>query len=577
MNHASGKLANAIRERGLGEIECTPWRESIRLQGLVDGYGQKIMAGKIAAKAGYKGVINDIAARGVVEPPMSAPPAKDASLHNRQADVLIIGGGVIGCAIAREMAKYAVSVLLLEKESDLAMHTSSRNDGMIHPGIASKPGTLRASCNVRGNAMYTRLTQELDIPFRRVGNLILYRSPTLTVPLGLYFGTRALKMGIEGRRLSKAKLYALEPGLMDGLAGGYWYPSTGILCPYQLTVALAENAVENGVEVRLETAALGMELSGGAITGVRTNRGTVRPRVVINAAGVFADQVAGMAGDRFFSIHPRKGEVVILDKKKGHLLHACMGVVDAAMRHSDTKGGGVIPTIDGNVLVGPDAYEQPFREDFSTNADRITAVMEKHLPLVKGLSPGDVITYFSGIRAATYEEDFIIERSGFVRNLIHAAGIQSPGLASAPAIAEDIVRLAVAALGEKMEVRENPAFNPVRRSRPRLASMSFEQKQAAIRENPDYGVILCRCEGISKGEVIDAIRSPVPALSLDAVKRRVRPGMGRCQGGFCSPQVAKLIAREADVELEDVTKCGGGSRLLLAKTPKGRPGNETAV
>jgi glycerol-3-phosphate dehydrogenase len=216
--------------------------------------------------------------------------------------------------------------------------------------------------------------------------------------------------------------------------------------------------------------------------------------------------------------------------------------------------------------VGPDAYEQPFREDFSTNAERIRAIMEKHLTLIKGCGPGDVIAYFAGIRAATYEEDFIIEKSASIKNLVHAAGIQSPGLAAAPAIAQDIVKITVGILNQETPVKTNSSFNPIRRRRPNLKNMTLEEKQEIIRQNPDYGIVVCRCEGVSRGEVLDAIRSPLPALSLDAVKRRVRPGMGRCQGRFCSPQILKLIAQEAKTADSAVTKSGGESRILLGET-----------
>jgi len=562
-------VQQALHKSGVQGVECALWRDSVRLAGEVDDYDTVVRAGKTAACFRFKGVINDIRVKGFIEPPPSMPKVKDASLHNQTVDVLIIGGGVIGCAIARELRRYDLSVVLIEKESDVAVHTSSRNDGMIHPGVASKPNTLRAAYNVRGNAMYTELVKELSIPFKRIGNLVMSQSKLLMLPMELYFRNRMARLKVEGARLNKERLYEREPNLRDGLAGAMFFPSSGILSPYKLTVAMAENAVENGAAILLETMALGMEMQGGAITGVVTNHGTLRPRVVVNAAGVFADKVAEMANDRFFSIHPRKGELVILDKKKGSMLNTSMSLVTAEMRKSDTKGGGIMPTIDGNVLVGPDAYEQPYREEYSTNADHVDAILKKHLPLIKGLGPQDVITYFSGIRAATYEEDFIIEKSQYVKNLVHAAGIQSPGLASAPAIAEDVAQIVAEHLTGEMVIKPNAAFNPIRKKRPELNGMSFEQKQAIIKENPDYGVIVCRCEEISRGEIIDAIHSPVPALTLDAIKRRVRPGMGRCQGSFCAPIVTKLIAQQLGAEIEAIQKSGGDSPVLIEKTSKG--------
>lgn len=569
------KLERTLRSKGYEGISCTEWRKSIRLEGELDDWKAIVKAGKIAAKAGYKGVINDISLKGFTPPPIRAPKRRDNALEGRRPDVLVIGGGVIGCAIARELAKYALDTLLLEKESDVAMHASSRNDGMIHPGIASHSDTLRGKMNVRGNAMYTQLCEELGVPFKRYGNLILYADHVFGTVAEPYLGERARKLGIVGGKISRKRLHEIEPNITDRALGAFEYPSSGVLSPYKLTVALAENAVENGVQVSLDTIVTGMELEGNAIGSVSTNRGTIHPRLVINAAGVFSDQIAEMADDRFFSIHPRKGELVILDKKKGPLVTRSMGLIDLRQASSDTKGGGVMRTIDQNVLVGPDAYEQPMREDFSTHRENIDAILKKHLPLIKGFAPADVITYFAGIRAATYEEEFIIERSESVPNLVHAAGIQSPGLASAPAIAEEITKITVDALKEQMEVKPNASFNPRRRVVPHMSDLTVEEKQEIIQKNPDYGVIICRCEGISKGEIVDTIHSPIPAITIDALKRRVRPGMGRCQGGFCSPLVTQIICDETGLSPEEVTKSGEDSNLILERTHKGGVQHET--
>lgn len=563
------KLERTLRGKGYEGVSCTEWRKSIRLEGELDDWKAIVKAGKIAAKAGYKGVINDITLKGFTPPPIRTPKQRDNALEGRRPDVLIIGGGVIGCAIARELSKNALDILLLDKESDVAMHASSRNDGMIHPGIASHANTLRGKMNVKGNAMYTQLCEELGVPFQRYGNLILYADHIFGTVAEPYLGERARKLGIVGGKISRKRLREIEPNITDRALGAFEYPSSGVLSPYKLTVALAENAVENGAQVSLDTIVTGMEMEGDAIGSVFTNRGAIHPRLVINAAGVFSDQIAEMTNDRFFSIHPRKGELVILDKKKGPLVTRSMGLIDLSQATSDTKGGGVMRTIDQNVLVGPDAYEQPMREDFSTHRENIDAILKKHLPLIKGFAPSDVITYFAGIRAATYEEEFIIERSEYVQNLIHAAGIQSPGLASAPAIAEEISRITVDALQEQMEVKPNTGFNPRRRVIPHMSDLTTEEKQEIIRKNPDYGVIICRCEGISKGEIVDTIHSPIPATTIDALKRRVRPGMGRCQGGFCSPLVTQIICEETGLSPEEVTKSGEDSNLILERTHKG--------
>ena len=559
------RVQKALQKKDLGGIECTEVRNCIRLEGEMDSWTDIVKAGKTAAKFGYKGVLNDISLKGFDEPAIRAPKTTDSSLEGVEPDVMIIGGGVIGCSIARELTKYQLNVLLVDKESDVAMQASSRNDGMIHPGIASHPGTLRGEMNVRGNAMYTQICKDLSIPFERWSNLILYSDRFFGFASSFVFAEREKKLGIEGHKVSLEKLHEIEPNITDKAIGAFEFPSSGVLSPYKLTVAFAENAVENGAKVSLDTIVTGMTVEGGKITAVKTNRGTVRPKAVINAAGTFSDKIAEMADDRFFTIHPRKGHLAILDKKQGPLVQRSMGLIGLSQAFSDTKGGGVMRTIDGNVLVGPDAFEQPYREDFSTKRENVDAILNKHLPLIKGFSKADVITYFAGVRAATYEEEFIVEGSERVENLIHAAGIQSPGLASAPAIAEDITKITVDRLSKVMEVKKNDSFNPRRRVTPVMAKLSLEEKQAAIAANPDYGIVVCRCEGISRGEIIDAINSPVPATSIDAIKRRVRPGMGRCQGGFCMPLVTGIICEQTGMKPSEVTKSGEGSELLFEK------------
>lgn len=559
------KIKKSLAKNGFAGIECGEWRSSVRLEGELDDWNKIVKAGKLAAKAGFKAVRNDITLSGFTAPPVRAPEVRDNTLEGLKPDVLIIGGGVIGCAIARELAKYRLDILLLEKESDVALQTSSRNDGMIHPGIASHPGTLRGEMNVRGNYLYTDLCRDLSVPFERYGSLVLYSSKAFGLLLSPILARRQKLLGIEGQKISRRRLVEIEPNITDKAVGAFEYPSSGVLSPYKLTVALADNAVENGVKISLDTIVRSMETQGGRITGVATNRGVIRPKAVINAAGVFSDIVADMADDRFFTIHPRKGECAILDKKKGALVTRSMGLIDISMASSDTKGGGVMRTIDNNVLVGPDAYEQPLREDFTTNRDHMDALLGKHLPLIKGFSKADVITYFSGIRASTYEEEFIIEKSEHVKNLIHAAGIQSPGLASAPAIAQRIADITVEVLSGEMKVVPNGQFNPRRRVSPVMAKLSPAEKQAAIKQNPDYGIVVCRCEGISRGEIIDTINSPLPAVSVDAVKRRSRPGMGRCQGGFCSPLVMQIICEQTGMQPCEVTKNGEGSNIVFSE------------
>jgi glycerol-3-phosphate dehydrogenase len=381
-------------------------------------------------------------------------------------------------------------------------------------------------------------------------------------------------MGIPARVIGKKELRRREPGLNKELTMALFFPSTGVVCPYGLTIAYGENAVQNGVRLSLDTAVTGIETADGRITAVRTNRGTVYPKVVVNAAGVFAGEIAALAGDGFYSIHPRRGTNAILDKKfTGGMARISSTKIGTASKKAHTKGGGIIRTVHHNLLIGPDAVETPEREDFATNRESVEATMRKFTATCAKLNPAQIITYFTGIRAPTYEEDFVVCKGRRCANLVHAAGIQSPGLTAAPAIALDAARFAVELLeAGGQNVAPNKNFNPLRRPIPHISNMNDGERAALIAENPDYGIILCRCEEVSKGEIIDSLRRPVPCDTVDGVKRRVRPGMGRCQGGFCGPLVLQIIAEEKGLSLEAVTKNGGESRILCgpAGFPEGR-------
>ncbi|MDO4571863.1 MAG: FAD-dependent oxidoreductase, partial [Clostridia bacterium] len=409
------------------------------------------------------------------------------------------------------------------------------------------------------------LCAELDLPFRRTGQYLCFRSRWL-LPAGFFAQFYFRMTGIRCRYMTRRALHKAEPELSAQLKGALLFPDAGVVSPYLLTIALAENAIENGARVSLDTAVTGMEVQDGLIRAVRTNRGTLRPRVVVNAAGVFAEELAGMAGDRFFSIHPRRGTNAILDPKASHLL---MGIASSygssAVRRQHTKGGGLVRTVDGNLLCGPDAVETIEKENFATRPESIRRNFDKQRLASPMLSESDIITYFTGVRAATYEEDFIVRRGLFTHNLVHAAGIQSPGLTAAPAIAEDVAAMAVALLAETKPVEDNPAFQPRRRGIVCPKNMSFEARSALIAADPAYGEIICRCEQISRGEIRDALHRRLPCDTIDGVKRRVRPGMGRCQGAFCGPQVLRLIAEEKGLRLTEVSKSGPGSELLLAE------------
>lgn len=569
---ALDRARKRLREKGYISVSAENAGGSVRLFGNVPQWEDKIEAGAALSGLGFTGIINDIEVPGVEKEEFPVPEYCDQSLSGKRFDVVIIGGGVIGAAAARELSKQDLSIALLEKEQDLAVHASGRNDGMVHPGLAAKPGTKKAFYNIKGNRLYTQLTRELGIPFKRPGSMILLRSPfsRLAVP---FFFLRAKKNGVDGiKYLPRKKVKEMEPHLTEHQYGAIFLPSAGILSPYNLTLALAENAIENGAEIFTETTALGFEKDGERITGVATNRGTLLAGVVINAAGIWADYVSEKAGDRFFTLHGRMGVDCILDKKAGKYLARICAEPSLKQAKSKTKGGGLVPTIEGNILIGPTAEESPYREKYETKDSDIDALAQ-HLKLNRMFSRDQIITYFSGIRACSYDEDFIIRVSPKVENLIHAAGIQSPGLASAPAIAEELARLTSEVLekltGRKPKARKN--FNPVRNAKPDPVSLTDEERHALIMRDPAYGRVLCRCEEVSEGEIRDALRSPIPGITLDGIKRRTRAGMGRCHGGFCTPRVVEIMAQELGIDPKEITKKGPGSRLFAGWTKETPP------
>lgn len=532
---------------------------------------------RAATKDSTRHVVNDITYTGIPDRPMRLPEETDDSLEGDAPDVLVIGGGVSGASIARELMKWDLDVLLVEKEADLALQASGRNDGEVHPGIDLGRGSLKHKYIRRANRMYGDVCRELDVPFRRVGQYVLFRRKALLPALALYCLWRKYHDGIEDTELISGKeLKKREPELCADTQFAIYNPSAGCVCPYGLTIAYAENAVTNGARIRLNTAVLDMTVENGRIAAVKTNRGTLHPRLVINAAGVFAEEIARMAQDRFYSIHPRRGTNSILDKKTGVYLQSIASVKDLSVHGKNhSKGGGLLHTVHGNILAGPDAVETVEKENTETRAESIKTVFDKQKQTMARLTERDIITYFTGVRAPTFEEDYVIEPGRRTENLIHCAGIQSPGLTTAPAVAIDVAQMAVDLLKKTTPVRKNKTFDPVRKGVPVVRELDDEARDALIRENPDYGEIVCRCEEISKGEILDALRSPIPVPTLDGVKKRVRPGMGRCQGGFCSPLVTKIIAEFLGVPLSDVRRSSAASPIVYGPTKNGE-GDEAA-
>jgi len=551
------KISNKIHKRVSKDIEITERLGAVRLEGNADSWDNVILAGKIAAKSSYRGVINNLSVDGINHKKERMPAICDNKLDGTSIDILIIGGGIIGCSIARELSKYDLKTLLIDKESDLGLHQSSRNDGMVHPGVMPKAGTKKAYYNVRGNEMFQNIANDLNVPYKTIGTYVMFENKLYDL-LGRSLLKKAEKNNVKGvRHVTYKQIKADEENIPDNIVGGIYMPTTGVCPPYEMTIAMGESAVINGVQISLSTMVTKIEREKNAVKSVHTNRGTIFPKIVINAAGLFSDKIAELAGDRFFTIHPRKGQVVLLDKEKAGYLNSVVSIVNIKSAFANTKGGGLVKTADGNILVGPSAYEQPYKEDYSTNKDDIERVLNKNLQYIKGLNRRDIITYLAGTRAATYKEDFIVEASQHVNNLVYAAGIQSPGYASAPAIAKDITQIAIDKLEKSIKVSKKENFIKTRRGIVRLAELSDAIRNEYIQKNKNYGEIICRCEQISKGEVLDAINSPIPALTVDAIKRRTRSGMGRCQGGFCKPLIAKLIKEETGHDLDSILLKGG--------------------
>ncbi|MCL2299765.1 MAG: FAD-dependent oxidoreductase [Firmicutes bacterium] len=558
-----------LKERFGGRFTVKPERKHLVLEGKSGDWQEIVNAGFLAAKAAKHKIegclVNDVSFTGKPGAPTRVPEIEDDALEGATPDVLVVGGGVVGCAIARELTRWKLGVLLAEKECDVALQASSRNDGMVHPGLDLTKNKLKYWYNRRGNAMYDRVCDELQVPFKREGQYLCFPKK---VPTALLYITKLYwnYLGVPNKVLGRKALFKILPNLHPDLNCGLYFPTAGCVCPYNLTIAYAENAIRNGAKVSLNTAVLGMALEKDKIVSVKTNRGTVYPKIVVNAAGVFAEDIAKMAGDRFFSIHPRRGTNSILDKKAGPVVrYNASTLLTGHAKGAHTKGGGVIQTVHGNLLLGPNAEETPEKEDFATARESIQTVFDKQRKTSEQLNQGQIITYFTGVRAATFEEDFVIRKGLYTENIVHAAGIQSPGLTAAPAIAEDIAKMVL----EQVQAAPNESFDPVRPAIVHASELPEEERDALITSDPDYGVILCRCEQVSRGEIVAALRRPLPCDSVDGVKRRVRAGMGRCQGGFCGPLVAQIIAKELNIPLEQVRKSGAGSEILFGSTKGG--------
>ena len=475
-------------------------------------------------------------------------------------DVIIIGAGVSGSAVAREVSRYDVSACVLEKCEDVCEGTSKANSAIVHAGFDADEGSLMAKLNVEGNEMMDQLSKDLDIPFKRNGSMVVCVHKEELDGLNVLY-ERGIKNGVKGLKiLSKEEALSMEPNLSENVEGALYAPTGGIVCPFELNIAMAENANVNGVDFRFNTEVEDISKGEDGLWHLRTNNGEYVSRYVVNAAGVYADKIHNMVSEDKMHIIERRGDYCLLDKEVG-------GYVSHTIFPQPTKyGKGVLvtPTVHGNLLVGPTAIDLENKEGNNTTAKGLDEVISKASENVKNLPMRNVITSFAGLRAHLERHEFVIEEVKDAPCFIDVAGIESPGLTASPAIGRMVGNM----LREKMNLKEKENWISTRKGIRRTEGLSVDEMNALIKENPAYGTIVCRCESITEGEILDAIHRPLGARSLDGVKRRTRAGMGRCQAGFCSPRTMEIINRELGLSYEKITKSGGKSNIVLERTKR---------
>jgi glycerol-3-phosphate dehydrogenase len=471
-------------------------------------------------------------------------------------DVTIIGAGVIGCCAARELSKYELDVCVIEKGDDVAEGTTKANSAIVHAGFDAKSGTMKGKLNAKGNAMFDKLAEELDFPFKRNGSMVLCFNETDIEKLE-DLKKQGETNGVPGLKIfNKDQVKEMEPMISEDVVAALYVPTGGIVCPYEMTIALAENALMNGTNFKFNTEVKDIEKKEGHFV-IKTNSEDIKTRVIINAAGLFSDEINNMVSENKINIVPRKGEYCLFDKAVG-------GTVKSTIFQLPTKmGKGILitPTIDGNLLIGPNAFDIEDKSDVATTQTGMDEILSKAKLSIKEVPMRYIITSFSGLRAHSDADDFIIGEAADAENFINAAAIESPGLSSAPSIAQVLEDIVV----QKLRPNKKEDFNPIRKGIPKFRELNNEERHNLIKENPAYGRMVCRCETVTEGEIVEAIKRPLGARTLDGLKRRTRAGMGRCQAGFCTPKLISILARELNIPEEDVTKFGRESKLLIGK------------
>ncbi len=488
---------------------------------------------------------------------------------NNRYDLIIAGGGVVGCMLARFLSRYRLSILLIEKESDIGMGTSAANSAVVHAGYDPIPGSLKAAMNARGNPLFDTLAGELGFAFERSGDYVVAIGEEELQTLDRLL-EQGKKNGVAGLHIiSGEEMLRREPNINPRVSGALWAPTGGICDPFSVSIAAIENAIQNGVQVLLETRFEDFLWNEKRITGIRTSRGDFFCRWMVNATGLYADEVMHKAGVRpEFKITPRRGEYCVLDRAEFSINNILFPV-------PSDKGKGILvtATIHGNTILGPNAQIADDKEDCSVTPQGLQEIWQGATRLAPSLQPKNTIAVFAGLRATgnaacetpgvDYHHDFIIEIPRQVQGLVNLGGIESPGFTSAPAIALRVIDLLKDA-GEKLE--EKPDWNPVRPARPRFRELSITEQARLIRNDPRYGRIICRCENVTEAEIIQEIHAPLPALTYDAIKRRTWLGTGRCLGSFDMPRVVDILARELGVDPEKISKKGPGSEFLMRRT-----------
>ncbi len=485
-------------------------------------------------------------------------------------DVVIIGAGVSGCAVARELSRYDMDVIVLERASDVCEGTSKANSGIVHAGYDAEPGTWKALLNIQGSRQMEELSKELDFPYRRNGSLVLCFEESDRGKLEELLG-KGKKNGVEELRiLEKEELFKLEPNLSVDVTAALYAPTGGIVCPFGLTIALAENACVNGVEFRLDTEVLKVgkmedmedRENAGKKNGYRleTSQGVFEARMVVNAAGVYADVFHNMVSAKKMHITPRKGEYCLFDKTVGdYVSHT---IFQLPTKYG--KGVLVTPTVHGNLLMGPTAEDIGDKEGTNTTGGGLEDVLKRGGLSVGSVPAGKIITSFAGLRAHEDGGDFVIGEPEDAEGFFDVAGIESPGLTCAPAIGKYVAEL----IRKRGNFPEKENFVSKREGIPSTALADTARRQELIGENPAYANVICRCELVTEGEILDAIHRPLGATTLDGIKRRTRAGMGRCQAGFCAPKTVEILARELGRDMGEISKAGGESRFLTGPDRK---------